>query len=59
MAGAKVNQKLVQLDTELKNGDIVEIDTKKNAKPTQKWLKFARTSMAKRHIRSALSEADQ
>jgi (p)ppGpp synthase/HD superfamily hydrolase len=59
MAGAKVNQKLVQLDTELKNGDIVEIDTKKNAKPTQKWLKFARTSMAKRHIRNALAEAEQ
>ncbi len=53
-AGAKVNQKLVQLDTELKNGDIVEIETRKSAKPSPKWLDFARTSLARRRIRSAI-----
>lgn len=55
-AGAKVNNKLVQLDTELRNGDIVEIETSRSAKPTQKWLGFAKTSLARRKIRSALSE---
>lgn len=55
IAGVKVNKKLVQLDTELKNGDIVEIDTKKNAKPSHKWLDIAKTSVAKRKIRSALN----
>ncbi len=52
--GAKVNQKMVSLDTELHNGDIVEIITKKNSKPSVKWIEYARTTLAKRHIRSAL-----
>jgi len=54
-SGAKVNSKLVSLETELRNGDIVEIETKKSAKPTQKWLDTAKTSLAKRHIRSFLT----
>lgn len=54
IAGVKVNKKLVQLDTELKNGDIVEVETKKSAKPSPKWLDIAHTSLAKRCIRTAL-----
>ena len=54
MAGVKVNKKLVQFDTVLRNGDIVEIETKKSAKPTKKWLDFTKTSVAKRHIRATL-----
>ncbi|MBY0310305.1 HD domain-containing protein [Patescibacteria group bacterium] len=53
-AGAIVNKKMVQLDSELKNGDIVEIETRKSGKPTAKWLTFARTSLARRRIRNAL-----
>lgn len=55
-AGAKVNHKLVQLDTELKNGDIVEIETRKSSKPTKKWLAFSKTSLARRRIRTALEK---
>ena len=58
IAGVKVNKKLVQLDTELQNGDIVEIDTKKSARPTQKWLQIAKTSLAKRRIKAALAETE-
>lgn len=54
MVGAKVNGKMVSLDTLLHNGDKVEILTKKNGKPNKKWLEFAKTSGAKKHIRSAL-----
>jgi GTP diphosphokinase / guanosine-3',5'-bis(diphosphate) 3'-diphosphatase len=54
MAGSKVNGKLVSLDTTLHNGDIVEILTKHSSKPTQKWLAYAKTTLAKRHIRSAI-----
>jgi GTP pyrophosphokinase len=54
IAGAKVNKKMVQLDTALQNGDIVEIDTKKSAKPSKKWLDIAKTSVARRHIRAEL-----
>src|SRR3989339_829463 len=54
--GAKVNGKMVQLFTKLKNGDIVEIVTKKDSKPSSKWLEFVRTSIAKKHIRSYLEK---
>ena len=52
--GAKVNGKMVSLDTELHNGDIVHIETRKSSKPSEKWLAMAKTSMARRHIRSVL-----
>jgi len=55
-AGAKVNNKLVGLDTELNNGDIVEITTKRSNRPTSKWLDYAQTTLAKRRIRAALAE---
>lgn len=58
MAGAKVNGKLVSLDTSLHNGDIVEIITKKSSKPTHKWMAYAKTTLAKRHIRSAIQNQE-
>jgi GTP pyrophosphokinase len=57
-SGAKVNNKLVGLDSKLNNGDIVEILTGKNNKPTRKWLDFAKTSLARRRIRNALGMQD-
>lgn len=54
IAGAKVNGKLVALDTKLKNGDILDIQTKPSSRPSTKWLEFAKTEMAKRKIRAAL-----
>jgi len=56
MVGAKVNGKLVSLDTPLHNGDIVLIMTKDKATPNAKWTENAKTGMAKRHIRSALQK---
>lgn len=56
ISGVKINNKMVSLDTELKNGDMVEIETKKTAQPTQKWLDIAKTTLAKRHIRSSLEK---
>ena len=56
LVGAKVNGKLVSIDTRLKNGDIVEILTKGGAKPTPKWLELVKTSVAKKHIRNALAK---
>jgi GTP pyrophosphokinase len=51
MNGAKVNGKLVSLDTKLRNGDQVEIMHRDSAHPTKKWLEYAKTSLARRHIR--------
>ncbi len=54
MQGVKVNGKLVSFETTLHNGDIVEILTRESSHPTTKWLDYARTSLARRHIRSSL-----
>jgi GTP pyrophosphokinase len=56
MNGAKVNGKLVSFETKLRNGDVVEILARESAHPTAKWLEYAKTSMAKRHIRATLAE---
>ena len=48
--GAKVNGKNAALNTRLKNNDIVEIQTNKNAKPSSKWLDFTKTSLARKRI---------
>lgn len=54
MVGVKVNGKMVSFDTPLGNGDIVEILKRDSGRPTAKWLDMARTSVARKHIRSAL-----
>ncbi|MFA6520313.1 MAG: RelA/SpoT family protein [Candidatus Paceibacterota bacterium] len=54
--GARINGKMSQLFTKLKNGDIVEIITKKDSKPSSKWLEYVKTSIAKKHIRSYLEK---
>lgn len=59
MQGAKVNKKLVSFDTPLRNGDIVEIVKRDSAHPTAKWLDFAKTSLARKHIRSALEISER
>ena len=54
--GAKVNGKLVPLNTTLKSGDQVEIITSDKAKPNQNWLDYATTARARSKIRSSLRE---
>ncbi len=49
--GAKVNGRIVPLDTMLKNGDIVEVITTKNARPSLDWINFVTTSSTKNKIR--------
>jgi GTP pyrophosphokinase len=58
MSSSRVNGKLVALDTRLNNGDIVEILTKDSAKPSIKWIEFAKTGLAKRKIRGALENKE-
>ncbi|NEQ95532.1 MAG: bifunctional (p)ppGpp synthetase/guanosine-3',5'-bis(diphosphate) 3'-pyrophosphohydrolase [Cyanothece sp. SIO2G6] len=50
-AGARINDRIVSLDTILKNGDIVEIITQKNAHPSLDWLNFVVSAGARNRIR--------
>jgi GTP diphosphokinase / guanosine-3',5'-bis(diphosphate) 3'-diphosphatase len=50
-AGARVNGRMVTLDTVLQNGDTVEILTQKNAHPSLDWLNFVMTASARNRIR--------
>lgn len=54
--GAKVNNKLVPISHELKNGDQVEIITSRKQKPNEDWLNIVTTSRAKSKIKNALRE---
>ncbi|MCD5390124.1 MAG: RelA/SpoT family protein [Candidatus Pacebacteria bacterium] len=50
---AKINGKHSALKTILGNGDIVEININKKGKPSRKWLEFAKTTIARKHITQA------
>ena len=52
--GAKVNGKIAPLDAKLESGDLVEILTQKNKKPSPDWLNFVKTNLAKDRIKSAV-----
>ena len=53
-AGAKVNGTLTPLDHPLRSGDVVEIVVQKGKKPSEDWLRFVKTGLARDHIRLAL-----
>lgn len=59
MVGAIVNDEIVQLDYKLKNNDIVKINTNESSKPNVDWLKFIRTSQAKKYIKSYYNKQDR
>jgi GTP diphosphokinase / guanosine-3',5'-bis(diphosphate) 3'-diphosphatase len=59
MNAAKVNGKLVSIDTRLKRGDVIEVATNKNSKPSQKWLNDCKTTFAKKQITKYLELSDK
>ena len=54
--GAKINGRIVPLRTELQNGDVVEILTTPNSKPSRDWLNHVVTARARNRIRHWISE---
>ena len=56
ISGAKINSKMSHIFSKLKNRDIVEIIKNKDAHPSSKWLEYAKTTIAKKHIKSYLEK---
>lgn len=57
--GAKVNGRIVRLDHELENGDIVEVMTRSNAQPSIDWLRMVKTVGARQKIRGWLRQQNK
>lgn len=57
--GAKINGRMTPLKHILRNGDIVEILTSKNAAPSRDWLAFAKTTRAKNKIRHVINASER
>ncbi|GBD87773.1 GTP pyrophosphokinase [bacterium BMS3Abin03] len=57
--GAKINGRIVPLDTKLHSGDQVEIITSKNQHPNKNWIKFVKTHKAKSAIRKWLNREEE
>ena len=49
--GAKVNGRIVPLRSELRSGDVVEILTDQDARPSRDWLRFVKTGRARNKIK--------
>lgn len=56
--GGKVNGKAVRINEKLKTGDVVEIMSGKNQKPSQDWLNIVVSNKARNKIRQKLSETE-
>lgn len=58
--GAKVNGRLVSLDYQLQNGEIVDIMTSKSMRgPSRDWLNFVKTASARTHIKRHFRRAER
>src|SRR3712207_3867809 len=57
--GAKVNDRIVPLDSELVSGDRVEIITGKSASPSRDWLTVVQSGRARNKIRQFFNRADR
>src|ERR687889_2718994 len=57
--GAKVNGRIVPLDSELVSGDRVEVITGKAAKPSRDWLAVVQSGRARNKIRQFFNKADR
>ena len=57
--GAIVNNNIVPLDYELKNNDIVKINTNKSSKPSKEWLNMVKSSATRNKIRAFFTKNDR
>jgi len=56
---AKIDGKIAPLNSQLENGQVVEILRQKGKKPSEKWLQFVKTSMARDHIKQEVKKGNR
>ena len=54
--GAKINNRIVPLRTEIQNGDVIEIMTRSDSHPSQDWINYVVTARARNSIRHWITE---
>lgn len=59
MVGAIVNNNIVPLNYELKDNDIVKINTNKNSTPSKEWLNIVKATKTKNRIKSFFTKNDR
>jgi len=59
MVGAIVNHNIVPLDYELKNNDIVKINTNKSSTPSKEWINIVKTTQARNKIKSFFTKNER
>lgn len=57
--GALVNNSIVPLNYELKNNDIIKINTNKNSAPSKEWLYIAKATQTKNKIKSYFAKNEK
>ena len=57
--GAIVNNNIVPLDYELKNNDIVKINTNKSSNPSKEWINMVKTTQARNKIKSFFTKNER
>ena len=57
--GAIVNNNIVPLDYELKNNDIVKINTHKSSNPSKEWINMVKTTQARNKIKSFFTKNER
>lgn len=57
--GATVNNKMVKLDYELQDGDVVSLITTKGSTPNKDWLNIVKTEAARNRIKSFFSKQER
>lgn len=57
--GAIVNNNIVPLDYELKNNDIVKINTNKSSTPAKEWINMVKTTQARNKIKSFFTKSER
>ena len=59
MVGAIVNNNIVPLNYELKDGDIIKINTNKSSTPSKEWINMAKCAQTKNKIKSFFTKNDR